>query len=310
MSILAKKMSTASSVPASYAALGEQLIDLHSVILEDAQIYAPVRLKEDAPKVSAGLYSAILSAVDEAAPCFVIGTKDQPNLAIIQLSIGMVRMITEKKLGAKSDKDQGPRSLGLLDLVLLQPSFDAILAGLQSLLGEGSAGLHLTNRCLTINAITGIDEAGKWVRLSLPVVAKDGATDIGDELSVEFLMSAFMADTVAMALHSGEGHIVIDPSDPWASHMHSTVLQSTLPLKVIVEVLNMSVADCTRLELGQTIALPGASHRHLSVSTESSSGLINLATSTLGVAKSNKAVKLLDDVDSSFLSDIGTIMQA
>ena len=313
MSILAKKMSTAASVPASYALLGEQLSGLHSVILENIQPYAPIKLKEAAADVQAGLYSSILKNVDGAAPCFVIGTIDQPNLAIIQLSQGMASMISQQKLGAKADKDAkdaDARPLGLLDLVLLQPSFDAILTTLRELLGEGGDGLHLTKRCLLIAAIPGIDETGKWVRLNLPFAAKDGASDLGASLSVELLMSALMADTIAMALHSGDGNIVIDPSDPWATHMHGTVLQSTLPLKVIVEVLNMSVADCTRLELGQTISLPGASHRHLSVSTESGSGLISLATSTLGVAKSNKAVKLLEDVDASFLSDIATIMQA
>ncbi len=310
MSILAKKMSTASSVPASYALLGEQLSGLHSVILENIQRYASIKLKEAVPSVSASLYSSILKNVDEAAPCFVIGTIDQPNLAIIQLSQDMASMISQQKLGAKAGKGAEARPLGLLDLVLLQPSFDAILTTLKELLGEGGDGLHLTKRCLSIANIPGIDETGKWVQLSLPFAAKDGASDLGASLSVELLMSALMADTIAMALHSGDGNIVIDPSDPWATHMHGTVLQSTLPLKVIVEVLNMSVADCTRLELGQTISLPGASHRHLSVSTESGSGLINLATSTLGVAKSNKAVKLLEDVDASFLSDIATIMQA
>lgn len=310
MSILAKKMSTASSVPASYALLGEQLSGLHSVILENIQPYASIKLKEAVPSVSASLYSSILKNVDDAAPCFVIGTIDQPNLAIIQLSQDMASMISQQKLGAKTGKDADARPLGLLDLVLLQPSFDVILTTLKELLGEGGDGLHLTKRCLSIATIPGIDEAGKWVRLSLPFAAKDGASDLGASLSVELLMSALMADTIAMALHSGDGNIVIDPSDPWATHMHGTVLQSTLPLKVIVEVLNMSVADCTRLELGQTIGLPGASHRHLSVSTESGSGLISLATSTLGVAKSNKAVKLLEDVDASFLSDIATIMQA
>lgn len=310
MSILAKKMSTASSVPASYALMGEQLSGLHSVVLEDVQPFSSTKLKEASPNVSAGLYSSILENVDETAPCFVIGTIDQPNLAIIQLSVGMAKMISQQKLGAKKAEGAEAQPLGLLDLVLLQPSFDVILTSLKELLGDGSDGLHLTNRCLTIGAVAGIDETGKWVRLSLPFAPKDDVSDIGAELSFELLMSALMADTISMALHSGDDHIVIDPSDPWASHMHGTVLQSTLPLKVIVEVLNMSVADCTRLELGQTISLPGASHRHLSVSTESKSGLINLATSTLGVAKSNKAVKLLEDVDPSFVSDIGTIMQA
>ena len=90
--------------------------------------------------------------------------------------------------------------------------------------------------------------------------------------------------------------------------MHDTVMQSALPVKVIIEVLSLSVADCTRLELGQTIALPGASHKNLNVNAEVGGHVVTLATSTLGVCKSNKAVKLLDDIDPGFLSDIGSVM--
>ena len=310
MSILSKKISAISPVPASYALLGEQLGGLHSAILETIKPYFSERLTEGVTMVSAGQYSVLCKQVGDVSPCFVLGTAEHPVLAIIKLSNGVGQMISAQKLGAKVGGEEESRPLGLLDLVLIQSSVDEMLTALKGELGEGSSSVSLTKRCLSLSGVSGVDEGEKWVCVNLPIVPKDRKDEKTPVLCVDLLLSSFMADLFVAALGAGDQGLAIDPSDPWSSHMHTTVLQSTLPLKVIVEVINMSVADCTRLELGQTLTLPGASHRHLSVSTETNSGLISLATSTLGVSKSNKAVKLLDDVDPEFLSNIGTIMQA
>ena len=311
MSILAKKMSTVSSVPVTYAALGEKMCGVHDVLLENVQPFLQSPFKAVLPLVAAGQYKVILKAANEAEPCFVIGTEDQPQLAIIQISQELAQSISERKLGAKVEKGKNPKPLGLLDLVLLRPVVDKALLAFKELLGEGSSSLRVTHRCVGLSNVKGVDEGEKWVQLNLPFGPVDGpAKKTKTPLSVTFLLSALMADTMSMALQSGSDAITIDPDDPWATHMHGMVLQSSLSLKVIVEVLNMSVADCTRLELGQTLVLPGASHRHLSVSTETKSGLVSLATSTLGMAKSNKAVKLLDDIDPGFLSDFDTLLHA
>ena len=309
MSILAKKMSTVSSVPVTYAVLGEKMYGVHAALLENIQPFLQVPFKAAAPLVTAGQYRVILKSVTEAEPCFVIGTEDHPQLAIMQISQELARSISECKLGAQVKKGEKPKPLGLLDLVLLRPVVNETLSAFKELLGEGGSSLRITHRCVALSNIKGIDESEKWLQLNLPFEPVDGpAKKASPSLSVTFLLSALMADTMSMALQADDGAITIDPDDPWATHMHGTVLQSPLSLKVIVEVVNMSVADCTRLELGQTLVLPGASHRHLSVNTETRSGLVSLATSTLGVAKSNKAVKLLDDIDPSFLSDFGTLL--
>lgn len=311
MSILAKKMSAVTTVPESYSALGAQLGDVHAVLLDAVQPYCDEVLREDTPVIVAGRYKAVLDNVDAGAPCFVLGTLDLPTLAILQISKPLAQLASQKKLGAKAEGEDAP-ALGLLDLILMQPTVDAVLVSLKDVLGRDSAALQCVGRHLTIEEVSGIDEAEKWLQLTLPVVPKEVPAEAAEggpaDLSLTLLFSALMVDTLIMALQSGGSELVVDPANPWSSHMHSTVMQSTLPLKVIVEVLNMSVADCTRLKLGQTIALPGASHKHLSVGTESGTGLVSLATSTLGVAKSNKAVKLLEDIDPEFLSDIGELM--
>ena len=311
MGILAKKMSAVSAVPESYAAFATQLGRVHEVLLGFAQPVSELPLLMSKASVVAGRYKAILDASNMAEPAFVLGTTDHPVLAILQISKPLAMGIGEKKLGgqAAEGSQSDDRALGLLDLILLKPAVDGVLGALKSLLGRDSVGLESKSRHVSLENIAGIDDAEKWLQVKFPLVLKeDPSKKMDKELSITLLLSSLMSDTLVMALSSGGGDLVLDPTNPWSAHMHGTVMQSTLPLKVVVEVLRMSVADCTRLKLGQTISLPGASHKRLSVSTETKTGLQTLATSTLGVAKSNKAVKLLDDIDAEFLSDVGDLM--
>lgn len=338
MSILARKMSTVSSVPGSYAAFVEQFKPVQTRFLETIVPFCSSPLKEDKAEISAGRYGVLLGQLEDGAPSFVLNSADHKNLGFVQISSDLAKMISRQKLGAKGDTGKDNSPIALLDLVLLQPVINDAAKALQDILGEGSESLKANERHLSIADVSGIDEADKWVCLTLSYVFKEvmdkapvadapkaeddkegGEQDASADKSAEdaplcfelsFMFSALLADTLVLSLQSGGDGISLDPANPWSSHMHATVMQSSMPLKVIVEVLNMSVADCTRLELGQTIRLPGASHRSLSVSTETSAGLVDLARSTLGVAKSNKAVKLLDDIDPNFISDIETVLQA
>ncbi|PHR57708.1 MAG: hypothetical protein COA43_11895 [Robiginitomaculum sp.] len=311
MGILAKKMSAVSAVPESYAAFASQLGGVHEALLEFAQPISELPLLMSKASVVAGRYKAIFDTSNMDEPAFVFGTADHPILAILQISKPLAMGVAEKKLGAQAaEGGQGEdRALGLLDLILLQSTVGNVLGALRGLLGRDSAGLETKSRHVSLENVVGVDEAEKWLQVKFSLVLKEAPSkEMDKELSITLLLSSLMSDTLVMALSSGGGDLVLDPTNPWSAHMHGTVMRSTLPLKVVVEVLRMSVADCTRLKLGQTIALPGASHKRLSVSTETKTGLQTLATSTLGVSKSNKAVKLLDDIDAEFLSDIGDLM--
>ncbi|PHR91187.1 MAG: hypothetical protein COA69_11735 [Robiginitomaculum sp.] len=312
MSILTKKISAVTTVAESYAALGGQLDVVKKALLEVAQPFTETVLGEGGGVAVSGTYKAILENSDAGAPCFVLGTENFPNLAVLQFSRPLAQMTCKKKLGTKDAKASDTVALELLDLILMQSAADKILEALKASLGSEVADLKYRGRHLSIEDVTDIDEREKWLQLTLPLIPKEDlgkkAKKTAVDISITFLFSALMADTLVKAVNEGAGDLVIDRANPWSAHMHGTVMQSTLPLKVIVEILDMSVADCTRLKLGQTIALPGASHKYLSVSTETKTGLVSLAKSTLGVSKSNKAVKLLDDIDPGFLSNIGSVM--
>ena len=70
-----------------------------------------------------------------------------------------------------------------------------------------------------------------------------------------------------------------------------------VPLRVLAESFEMSVADCTRLEIGQTIELPGISLQNLTLKTSGPEDRLKLGNAVLGTYKRKKAVKLTDISD-------------
>ena len=96
---------------------------------------------------------------------------------------------------------------------------------------------------------------------------------------------------------------VIDPDNPWTRHMRNSLDTAIVPVRAVVETCRMTVADCTRFEIGQVIELPGVSLQSIGLEAEMSNSSVNFASAALGIFKSHRAVKLIENMDSEFCSD-------
>jgi len=126
---------------------------------------------------------------------------------------------------------------------------------------------------------------------------KNGAYDM---LDLNLFLTRSFAETLIGASPAAQKQAIVNLDDPWTRHMYNTALGARRSLEFVIEDLRFSVASCTRLEAGQIIPLPGASHERLKVKTRSADGNIVLAGATLGAFKANKAVKLNEDINPSF----------
>lgn len=84
---------------------------------------------------------------------------------------------------------------------------------------------------------------------------------------------------------------------PWADQIYKSMKTATIPIRGVVETCTMTVADCTRLEVDDIIKLPGASLQSVSLQTEMREGTVKIGKATLGVYKSNWALKLSSDLN-------------
>jgi len=81
----------------------------------------------------------------------------------------------------------------------------------------------------------------------------------------------------------------------------SRVEKSHTSLRAVVENREMTVAECTRLSIGQVIPLPGVSLQKVAVEAELSEGRIQIATGALGIHKTRRALRINDGIDPEFI---------
>jgi len=116
-----------------------------------------------------------------------------------------------------------------------------------------------------------------------------------------------MLKRLGAAFESHQAQPVIDPSDPWTQHMRGAIDRAIVPVRAVVETCRMTVADCTRFEIGQVIKLPGVSLQSIGIETEFGEGKASFVPGALGIYKSHRAIKLTEDLDPTFAPEAGLV---
>lgn len=94
-------------------------------------------------------------------------------------------------------------------------------------------------------------------------------------------------------------------SKPTSAERSGTRVQnSSVQLNIILDRVPMSVADCSRLEPGTIITLPGTHRSKLTVSAKTVDGPVDIAIGELGVWKHQRAVRLKTEIEPSFLQEV------
>jgi hypothetical protein len=327
VNLLIKKIKAGSKLPASYGELGSLFVDMHMHMVADLEqiLGHEIALEHirQGPVLS-GVKPFAIVEKEVSGLLFALGKSGETNMSttdescqiLIEISRSLVTSTLTAKLGGESDSDT---PFTLFDLLVMQPLAAHVLKGLQTLDGIAD-DIVIFGRGLAMDGFPDVKFAKqeKWVRLDFPFPMTKNqpslkATDTKNEQSKNdedhsftiYLVRSLIEKLIHKAgKKTNQSYINLD--DPWAQHMHAVTLEAMRTVEVVIEDLTLSVAECTRLKLGQTIALPGASHERLNVKTRTISGNITIASATLGAFKVNKAVQLNEDIDPNFLSGLNT----
>ena len=244
-------------------------------------------------------------------PVYLLASKGLSDLGFIYYSPEATSAITNKKLGSGEGGDAAGDAVapGLLDLLLLQPLAQDIIGDIETAFSAHDvdgmfSGLVINERLLSFKEIEGIDEDTDLLHVLMTFKDKDGE----GEVTLGMCLHYNIVEKLSIAIPNSLSANLIDVSDPWLSHMYGITLDSRLPLKVILENCTMSIGDCSRLQLGETISLAGSSLEALEVQAETNDGPVNIGKAVLGVYKQNKAVKFLEDPNNEFISDLATLI--
>lgn len=131
---------------------------------------------------------------------------------------------------------------------------------------------------------------GAYEVLSMEIAFLDGD---GGDMRIVIIVTSEM-----LALGQDEDDIV--STAPQAPRLSPRLGPCQVEIQAVADRVQMSIADCTRLEIGQVIGLPGLRFDHLELNVEMGDGPIPLTDASLGADKGLKAVRLNRGLDPSF----------
>ena len=91
--------------------------------------------------------------------------------------------------------------------------------------------------------------------------------------------------------------------------MLSSVLETELPLKGVVNLSSFSVGELARLEQGQLIELPQEAIRRITLQAEAAEGPITVMTGKLGTIDRQKAIRLAEPPTEAFLAPLRRVVE-
>lgn len=101
------------------------------------------------------------------------------------------------------------------------------------------------------------------------------------------------------------GKAAADPAGQ--ANLRKQMRTSTIKLDAVLERLSLSLADCSRFEVGQVIPLPDVEPGILSLCAETMHGSVAISQAELGTWKGKRALKLTSPVLESFAQEIAEI---
>jgi hypothetical protein len=178
-------------------------------------------------------------------------------------------------------------------LAVLRPFAEQNMLSLGDHMKETRIMMHsgLTDPIWTVDQrSTVLSDFSAFEVLSMEVAFLDG--DGGDMRIVLIITTELLA--------IGQSEDDVAPPPPKAPRLPPRLGPCHVEIQAVADRVRMSVADCSRLKIGQVISLPGLRFDHLELSVEMGDGPVPLTDASLGADKGLKAVRLNRGLDPSF----------
>ncbi len=244
---------------------------------------------------------------------------------LVNFDPGCSALVTSHSLSSPMPEPDSLYNLGMLDLLLFKPVIAAVEEELTKLFDlvrvKNSPSITQVGQGITPNGFELSKGMGAWNEVTfrlraVPQIEKkarnledelDGEVTVPEpedlspiDLSFRLLAPQSLLQRIISRLASDSGSKVGAGDNPWAKQIFRSLETATVPIRVVIESCQMTVADCTRLEIGEVIDLPGVSLQAVGLETEMTDGPVNVGTAALGIYKSYRAVKLSGDLDQNF----------
>lgn len=240
---------------------------------------------------------------------FGLISDDERIPVFVNFDTNFAKIISSTALSMNVSSETEDYQLQMLDLILAKPLRDIVITEVSKLL----LSAHYNNGKLSVRSqglshSSFVVDRGFGTMNEVTFHLKQGATEDDKQAAPDetenqqvFKFTLTMPQTALQQIASQHMSFAVQPEvgepGPWADQIYKSMKTATIPIRGVVETCTMTVADCTRLEVDDIIKLPGASLQSVSLQTEMRDGTVKIGHATLGVYKSNWALKLSADLN-------------
>lgn len=316
-SVLKRKLETKSSISSAMEGMTDVWAEISKNFLKSFTAETGIKFTTTKPSMGKIQFNKMLENKTEKFPIYPLASGATPSLGFLYYSMEATSLITDKKLGASEEEDTEETDEeatqvepGLLELLLLQPLAQQMMETLETAFGSADPdhlveGMMVTDRIVSLQDLVGYEPETDLFHVVLTLTPEEEGDDRRAVLG--FCLRYSLMEKLSIAAENGKQAEVIDMGNPWQSHMYDVSVGSRVPLKIVLDNCPMTVGDCSRLKIGQTIDLIGASLDKLDIRAETKSGATSVGQAVLGVYKQNKAIKLLEEPNSDFLNNLAEL---
>ncbi|MEP6342127.1 MAG: hypothetical protein ABJ275_02345 [Maricaulaceae bacterium] len=324
MSILQKKLDLKPELPDHIKDSVALWSSLHSVFCDNFSELSQSSWEVARAEIKVAPIVELISGLPKQGLYFGYGEKEGQTSYITYYDEAFAEKVTKSALDIQKTEVNEAHKMGKLDLILFKPVADSlnvefwkmfndiyIFKGIdEDVPRDPKSPLNEIGRGLSSDDIGLVTDSAAWIEMALyiqPVKNKAEKSKPKDNKASSLAVRILLPQNLLLKLLSVRGNQtneqVIDPQNPWTLHMRKSLDTAIVPVRVVAETCRMTVADCTRLEIGQVISLPGVSLDSIGIEAEMSGVSVNFAWAALGIYKAHRAVKLIDNIDPNFCPD-------
>jgi hypothetical protein len=294
-SILRKKIEAGAGVPPSIA----NLRPFWEQVQSSAEAWAHTNLGEDATvKIIARRVIGASAAADilEDPFTFFMVASLSPGIASLTLDNRIAVQCAAARLhqDAESLADASALFLKLLceqTSVVLWQKMAGPLEGHETSAAKSPL-------CDRESVVGGFDNARRYMRVDIEL-------EFGGDVSVLKVMYEF--DFIQKHAQSALRHEEMRKQQACQQSpksLSASVRASTISLDAVLERMTLTIAECSRLEVGNILPLSNADANRLSLCAETINGSVDIGLGELGVWKRQRAVKLHTPISENFAREI------
>lgn len=152
--------------------------------------------------------------------------------------------------------------------------------------------------CDSDSVVGGFDNASRYLRVDI-------ALEFGGDISILKVMYGFdfiQKHAQAELRHEEVRKQKACQQSPKA--LNASVRASAISLDAVLERMTLTIAECSRLEVGNILPLSNADANRLSLCAETINGSVDIGLGELGVWKRQRAVKLHTPISENFAREI------